>query len=65
LPPALRPTLGGLTKDQMRIYEEFGKITKSQESKGLKRSGLRPEERGERRLDSESIAIIQRFEQCN
>jgi hypothetical protein len=26
----LRPTLGGLTKDQMRIYEEFGKLTKMQ-----------------------------------
>lgn len=63
LPPALRPTLGGLTKDQMRIYEEFGKITKSQESKELKKAGLRPEGKSDRRLDSESMAIIQRFEQ--
>jgi len=28
LPAALRPTLGGLTRDQMQIYEEFGKFAK-------------------------------------
>jgi len=30
LPEPLRPTLGGLTRDQMRIYEEFGKMARSQ-----------------------------------
>ena len=30
LPMALRPTLGGLTRDQMGIYEEFGRFARSQ-----------------------------------
>jgi CCR4-NOT transcription complex subunit 1 len=64
LPVPLRPTLGGLSKDQMRIYEEFGKLAKSQEPKELKKGGLKAEGRPDKRLDSESIAIIQRFEQC-
>ena len=43
LPPSLKPAMGGLSKDQMRIYEEFGKITKSQEPKELKKAGLKQE----------------------
>lgn len=30
LPMALRPTLGGLTRDQMGIYEEFGRFARNQ-----------------------------------
>ena len=30
LPASLRPTLGGLTRDQMQIYEEFGKFARGQ-----------------------------------
>lgn len=41
LPPALRPNIGGLSKDQMRIYEDFGKIAKPQESRAFNKGGLR------------------------
>ncbi len=64
LPQALRPTLGGLTKDQMRIYEDFGKIAKVQETKDLKKGPGAKEPKAERKLDMESYNIVMRFEQC-
>lgn len=41
LPMALRPALGGLNREQMAIYEEFGKFTKGQGStRGGKHAAL-------------------------
>ena len=63
LPPALRPSIAGLSKDQMRIYEDFGKIAKPQDARTLLNAGNK-EKKIERRLDPESTLVVQRFEQC-
>ncbi len=53
LPEPLRPTLGGLTRDQLKIYDDFGKVLKfGYASRAFKR------------LDQDSLLVVQKFEQC-
>ncbi len=37
LPPALRPSPTGLTKDQFRIYEDLSKVIKTPDARGFKK----------------------------
>lgn len=58
IPEPLRPSIGGLNKDQMRIYEDFGKTAKVNIMKGPTRMSTK----GGKELDPESVEIIARFE---
>jgi len=61
LPEPLRPIPGGLTKDQLRIYDDFGRSTRAPATKESRRLSL--QERADRQLDPDSIALIQKFGQ--
>ena len=42
LPAALRPSSGGLSRDQMAIYEEFGKFARNQQNASTPRESRHP-----------------------
>jgi CCR4-NOT transcription complex subunit 1 len=58
LPEPLRHSSKGLTPEQMRIYEDFGKVVRVIPMN--RRIGVRTG----RVLDPDSVEVIQRFEQC-
>lgn len=78
LPELIRPTPGGLTPEQMRIYEDFANPPKIQpmqtattlndsnkKSPTHKPSDAETASRGDRTLDRKSQQILAQFESCN
>lgn len=59
IPDGLRASVGGMNREQFKIYEDFGKITKVNLTKGPSRMSTK----GGKELEPESVEIIAKFEQ--